>query len=642
MAEPQSFKEKMKLNALDKTFPWKGKEKEYNSVLLERVTQAKNQRRQSLRRFDDLTFDQDYVANEDAINAYLRPKKNDDEVRVVTGTTEKKVEVVVNELLSYNFQHEVFAFDKQDLEVQELGDDMGDMVTRTNEMEQDEDLRVDALFELIGQRAVFVEEYLEEKMTNNMLIKRCKKRLYSGLQVFLGDINLPFYRFNEQPYIVIYDKMNYWTAKSLFGHNKNFDYVMPGMDMENDWYGGDFNWRLANLSNMQVEIIKYQSAFDNELQWWINGVPMEEFGTKLPWEHEGYNMVMSVAKRTSSNLAYGRPLTSSLKYLQGLKDETIRNLIRKFRQAVNPPKGVSSTGKIYSKDILEAGKITYGIGKDVMHNLVDHNGLTNGDTAMLEIINQIADEFASSSAQNQGIKELSNPTATQIIEQKKAAVKMLGLIVYGWTRVIKQLTMLRIYNLIENFTEPEGKEYDAVSQVMSDVYAKFTLKNATLSSEKEGNKIIQFNDRSLTPDEEDGLLEFEQQQEQLGNPTEVKFVNAKILRTVPITWYVVVTPKPKEDSALHQLMFADKFKQGSELSVAIGEPLNPSKWKQEYESTWRMKDAFAKPMNMPMQIDPETGQPMQPEGMGDMGRQAAAGSRAGARKPSMTAMLNAN
>ena len=635
----EAFKAQLKLNRGEHiTYPWKGNEKEQNSTLLDRVTRAKNLRRQSVRHFDNLSFDQDYLANEDAINAYLRPKKNDDEVRVVTGTTEKKVEVIVNELLSYNFQHEVFAFDKEDLEIQELGDDMGDMVTRTNEIEQDEDLRTDALFELIGQRALFIEEYLEEKETNGTIIKRCKKRLLSGLQVFLGDINLPHYRFNEQPYIVKYDKMNYWTAKSLYGHKENFKYVMPGMYMDEDWFGGDFNWRLANLTDMEVEICKYESAFDNELQWWINGVPMEDFGTKLPWEHEGYNTVMSVAKRISSNLAYGRCVVASLKYLQGFKDETIRNLIRKFRQAVNPPKTVVGTGKIYSKDIFQSGKITYGVPKDAFSDLVTHQGITNGDTAMLEIIEKIADEFASSGSQQQGIEGTANITATQIIEQKKAAVKMLGLIVYGWTRTVKQLTMLRIYNLIENFTEPEGKSVDPVSKNISDVYAKFTLKNAILSNEKEGNKVIHFNDRQLSEEEEDKLLEYEQEQDEAGKPTQIKFVNAKLLRQVPINWYVIVTPKPREDSALHQLLFADKFAQGAELSAVIGEPLNAAKWKQEYESTWKMKDAFTKPQ--PTQIGPD-GMPIQPSGMGDMGNQAVAGTKAGAKKPSMTAMLNA-
>lgn len=200
--------------------------------------------------------------------------------------------------------------------------------------------------------------------------------------------------------------------------------------------------------------------------------------------------------------------------------------------------------------------------------------------------------------------------------------------------------MLRIYNLIENFTEPEGKAYDAVSQKVSDVYAKFTLKNAILSNEKEGNKVIQFNDRSLTEEEEDSLAEFEQQQEQLGKPVEIKFINAKVLRNIFVNWYVVVTPKAKEDSALHQLMFADKFKQGVELANAIQEPLNGSKWKQEYESTWKMKDAFARPMGLPMQIDPMTGQPMQPQGMGELGSEMTSGIRQPAKRPGIKEMMN--
>lgn len=629
--ESPSFKEKLKLANHNQSYPWRGNEKEQNAVLLAKIENAKTQRRQPFRRFDNLDFETDYQANEDAITAFLRPKKNDDEVRVNTGTTEKKGEVIINEISSYNFQPEIFAFDRENLEIQELGDDTADLVRKTNEMENDEDKLLDGLFEFIGQRAVFFEEYVEEKILNNRLIKQCKKRMLSALQVFLGDLTLPSYRFQEQPYIVKYDKLNYWTAKMYFGHLPNWKYVYPGEQMQEDWYGGDFNYRLGRLDDMEIETMKYESAVDREYQLWINGVPMYKFGTKLPWEHEGYNTVMGIVKRLAANLAYGRPVVASLKYLQGLKDEIVRNLIRKFRQAVDPPKAVAGTGKIYSKDIFEAGKLTYGIAPNTMSNLVDHQGITQSDVEMLEIINRIADEFASSSAIQQGIQEQRRETATAIIEQRKHAVKMLGLIVINWTRVIRDLTFLRTYNLFENFSKPTGKDIDPLTQEIKDVYERFTIKNTSLSNERLGTKVINFTDRSLTEQEEDSLYEFEKQQAEQGNNLEIKFVNVKLLQQVKAQWHVVVVPKPKEDSALHQMMFAEKFQQGAQVSQAIGEALNPGKWKQEYEQTWKVKDAFA----------PAPPLGLQPQGMGEMGTEAVAGTKAMAKKPNMTAMLNA-
>lgn len=633
--ESQAFREKLKLAAKEKRYQWKGNEQEQDGVLKARIDNAKSQRRQVLRRFDNLDFETDYRANEDAITAYLRPKKNDDEVRVNTGTTEKKVEIIINEMLGYNFQPEIFAFDKNDLEIQELGESTANLVTRTNEMENDEDLKTDALFEFVGQRAVFLEEYLEEKMVGKRLKRMCKKRLLSGLQVFLGDITLPHYRFQEQPFIVKYDKSNYWTAKMFYGHLKNWEFVMPGENIQDDWFGGDFNYRLARLDSMEVEIIRYESAVDREMQLWINGVPMYDFGTELPWKHDGYNIVMGTVKRLSSNLAYGKPITASLKYLQGFKDETVRNLIRKFRQGINPPKGVASTGKIYSKDIFEAGKVTYGIPKDAMHTLVDHNGLTQSDVAMLEMVNNIADEFASSSAIRQGIEPAQKETATAIIEQRRQAAKMLGLVVVNWVRLLRDLTFLRIYNIFENLVEPEGKELDQLTQEIKNVYQQFTQKDAQLSSGKIGTRVINFTDRNLNEDEEDQLLEMERMNEEKGTPVEMKFLNVKLLQNIQVIWRVIITPKEREDSALRQLMFADKFAQATELSVAIQEPLNPGKWKQEYEQTWKMKDAFA-PQPMMPQVPG-----MMPQGMGEMGAQMAAGSKAEAKKPSMQAMLQA-
>lgn len=636
--ESQAYKDKEQLLDI-RSFPWKGKDKEYDAILKQRINVAKNLRRQTFRRFDELTYEDDYVANEDAVTAYLRPKKNDDEVRVNTATTEKKVEIIINEILSYNFQPEIHAFDKEEMEINELGDAMEDMVLRTNQLEEDDDVNLDILTEFISQRAVFIEEYLEEREDNGVKIKRCRKRLLSGLQVFLGDPRLPYYRFNEQPYICKYYKMNYWTAKMLYGHLTNFKFVNPGQGLQSDWYGGEFNWRLGRLDNMEVEMIVYESAQNREYQWWLNAVPMEQFGTELPWKHEGYNTVMGIVKRLSPNLSYGRCVTASLKYLQGFKDETVRNLIKKFRQAIDPPKGVAGQGKIYSKDIFESGKITYGISPNTFSNLVDHQGLTQSDVQMLDIIEKIGNEFSSSSAATQGIPEGKKQTATAIIEQRKQAVKMLGLVVFGWTRVLREATRLRIYNLIENFTEPNGKDRDPITNKITDVYHRFTLKNAELSSGDKGNKIIQFTNKNLTPQEEDNLLAHEQEQAKNNKPTEIQYVNGKLLQKLWVNWQIIITPKEKEDSALHKVMFADKLKQAAELGQLIGKQLNGDKWEQEYQLTWKVKDAFAQAQPMMPGQEAQPGQ--QPSGMGDMGQQMTTGLKASVRKPSVSKLAMA-
>ena len=110
--------------------------------------------------FDGMSYTQDYIANRRAKNSYLRPKKNDGEVRVVGGTTEKKIEVIANELLRINLQPEIRAFDEFDNELYEFGEDMTSLIKRTTQIEKDDAFWQAFIDELISQSAVFIQEYI--------------------------------------------------------------------------------------------------------------------------------------------------------------------------------------------------------------------------------------------------------------------------------------------------------------------------------------------------------------------------------------------------------------------------------------------------------------------------------------------------
>ena len=137
-----------------------------HTIAMQRAKKAKQQRDKRREEFDELTYEEDYYANKQAANAYLRPKINDDEVRIVTGTTEKKLEVLSNEVMALNLQPEAVAYDSDDNEIRDLGQDMMDVVKRTNDMEKDEDFWQDFLQELLRQRMAFAMEATLEVNVN--------------------------------------------------------------------------------------------------------------------------------------------------------------------------------------------------------------------------------------------------------------------------------------------------------------------------------------------------------------------------------------------------------------------------------------------------------------------------------------------
>src|SRR3990167_10135123 len=157
------------------------------SLICERIIQARNQREQPRDEFDSMSYEQAYLSNKRAAMSYLVPKKNDDEVRINTGTTEKKIELTLNELLSLNLEGEVRTFDKDDNLLQDVSEIFTDLVKRTEQIERSKDKDIFIYQELLTQPSVFVEElWIKEKVSNSSKKgfrerHRCDRRLIQGV-----------------------------------------------------------------------------------------------------------------------------------------------------------------------------------------------------------------------------------------------------------------------------------------------------------------------------------------------------------------------------------------------------------------------------------------------------------------------------
>lgn len=591
-------------------------DQEAMNYYVERLTNARDQRNQPRREFDDMDFQQDYAFNQLASHSYLRRKYNDDDVRVNSGTAEKKIELVLNELLAMNLQPEVRAYDEDDLEVVDLGEDMGDVIKRTNEMERDEDLYEDAFLELLTQRSVFIEECYSSMPTLAMRTgkpgkfrddKYLNKHLLTGLQVFLGDVTIPAYRFNEQPWICVYDRLLYEEAEVIYGDIDNWKYVKPGMPM-NDAYGMWFKYRLGVLENREVEIIRYFSQ--GEYQVIINGVMMYKPGTKPYWNHGGYPISMCVLKSMSRFFAYGKPLIASAKFLQGLSDETLRNLIRKMRQAIEPPLGVT-TGKVYSKDIWSPGAVTQGLPNNSFARLIDHQGVTTSEFQMMQLITTKIDEFvgANNAAQEPGA---GTPTATQIIEQQKQALKLLGLAVLAAMRMKRDMTYLRLWSLNQYYFEPVGKSTDPLTRKLKPKFRSFTVGDSDLGDGETGTKIIQF--ANASPSEAELQVQMDTEDDLTKGGKNVRFhtIDVAKLKNIPLTWYVSVTSQERNSGSLDKVLFQDQLAQGAQVMQLAGARFNKNKLLDTYERTWKAKGLFERDAPAPM---PQPGMEQQPGGM---------------------------
>lgn len=614
---------------------------------LDRIENAKQQRHIASEFFDDMSYEEDYEYNRQAANSYLRKKNNDAEVRVNTGTTEKKLEVLANKLIAMNLQHEIRAFDEDDLEVESLGQDFSDLVSRTNEIEKDDDMWIEAIYELLTQRAVFVEELFDERtvydkrrvdriLTNNAkpfkfdrvkyTTQMARKRVVSGLQIFLGDILMPSYLFQFQPYIVKYCRMSYDEARTIFGSFANWNRVKTDNmheDMQAEQDSTEVPYRFGIIGKNDVEVIYVMSYPEDDYQVMIDGQMMFAPGEPLPWEYPGYNMTMTTLKPMSRTFAYGKPPVASAKTLQALDNETIRMMIFKFRQSLKPPMAMNGAKKVYSRDIWDPGSVTYGLRKENFEKLIDHDGITNSEFSMYDLINKKIEEFIGVSDTAQGIDPAARTTATQILQQQKAALENVGLAVGAVMRLKRDLTYLRLFNILENYTKSVKMVMNPFSKKIEDVFRRFTVFDSNFDDGKSGKKIVQFMNRDLQLQEEDSIMQKEMEQETLGNQVRIRTINVKKLREIPLTWYVVINSQERKGSALDKVMFQDQLNQAMVIQKASGgeKQINWDEQTNRFERTWGTTKMFKKVA--PSQInggapgDPNAQDQMDPQQMMD-------------------------
>lgn len=599
------------------------------SFYIDRVKKAKEKRDNLLEEFDDQNYEDDYIANRRALISYLRRKKNDDDVRVNTGVAEKGIEKTAIEILSLNLQPEIRAFDTQDREIERLGDDFADIIKRTNEMESYDDKRLDIVLELLGQRIVVVEEVWVDKKTRGKRIKRCEKRLRPGLGVFFGDPAKPAYLLKEQPYIVIVERMDYFQAKLTFGEWDNWKFVKPGMLDISQTANNSLEYRMSNLGKNEVEVIYYYSYPDDEYQVIINGVLMCELGTKLPWRYEGYNLSVVVVKPIPGCI-YGKPPISSAKTLQSLSNETIRNVVRYWRQFIEPPIGTRA-GKIWTRDVWSPGKMTQGMtDKDFTILNPNNHGLGSGEIAMMDLVDRKTNEFLGSSAlMPTGKKQ----TATEILQRQKEAVKMLGLSVIALKSLERQMSFLRIYNGLENLTKPRGRKSDGDD--IGNIYNSFTINNATLEDGKTGTKHIMFTDKSYNEDQMSEVFQEENKKASQGINIRYKFINVKKLDEIVANWYITIIAKEQDSSELDKVIFQEKLNQAANIMQVTQRPLNADKVIEDFERTNKVKGWFGQ------QSKPEMINPQKMKGTTGLGQGIMAGAMAGeAEKPSLNSLLS--
>lgn len=584
---------------------------QYQSFLDQRLTRAQELRDRSWSEFTNKTYLKYYEENEKLANTYIEAKKNDDDVKISSGTIEAKLNVLLSHIDNQNLTPEVLAFDKEDKPLRDLGTAFTDIMERLAEHDGgadggDTEKRMLRQKELVKQGTVFIQDkWCTKRQAKKVLNKKYDgtfnfsawdtvwKKTYEGPDrvllygpnVYLGDITV--FSMEEQPYAFTVETMTFDVAKTLFGTFGNWTHVHKGMPPTpatidtgaRTIYDGKF--RLTQLTENQVEVIKYQDPIRDEFQIQINGIMMLPIGFPLSVVSPGgqINIAKQILYPINPQFAYGKSFVSSgdVYELSKVIDEMLKLFVLKTRKSITPPY-INTSGKIISKRVLSPGTISQGIPPNSLQPIgTESQGVTAGEYQIYQELLHNVDRSTIGPA-FQGQQSAPGTTATEILATQRQAKLSLGIIISACTMLEQKLAYLRLPIIVANYFEPIGEIMgeDGVSKKQY----KAVSRQTTIENAGNGTRMIIPTDGPLPNSAVVRAMEIQDEKE-TGYPSQRIYLSPKNLRNIEITWKCVVVSKEKESSATEKLMFRETLNDAMAL-IKLGSKPNASGLEGEF------------------------------------------------------------
>lgn len=603
-------------------------EEEYLKGLRKRMEEARSMRDQEHDEFDGMDYITNYQLNERFANTYIAPKRNKEDTNFQSGTVRQKLFALLSALVNLNLSGDISAFDSEGLEVQALGDAMEDVILKTNELDNDDEKKYLRQYELLKHGTVFVEELWDKRKCKYKKLKkkfdgkvkgvdwtervkdafaRPTRNIIPGLNVYRGDITK--YDISEDPFCFTVDDKPYEEAKTIFGHWERWKNVpkkrqsFDGVQQDSPY---NLNWRVIELQENRVEIVRYQDKWNNEFAVLLNGVLMTPVGLPLPWGYDEYNIAQQNLEPIHSKFAYGKSVVSRIRNKVALLDELLRLSVLKTQKSFMPPY-LNISGRILSNRVFMPGKISHGIPPNTLVPINDKEsqGMTQAEMAMVKEI-QESINADSVSPTFQGQQASGSPTATEIIELQRQAKMILGLTVFAATMLEWKLEWLRLKNLLANWFQPEDDVVDKARGVLKGKYRQVSV-DRPIEGEGMGRRMVIPSKEIPSPyaimQAEDSLSE------EQGKPVRLIFVDPDEVCSSKLVWQIVVRPKERKTSEVSKLLFRAFMQDIIPLAP------NLQYLQEKAASVWEEdpRKLFAPNQQQPMpQPEEASGQPLSP------------------------------
>lgn len=576
-------------------------ELEYRAQLIQKLESARDMRDTAHTEFDGQTYKEYYISNVKAANAYIPPKTNEQDVRVTSGTTLEKKGTLLTALLNYNFEPDIEAFDDEDRLVHELGEIQEDLVKKSRKIECPEysEKRLFIYDELLNQGSVtvedtFVEYHIPDRdvgqnpdFTNlkslkwaerlDKIYRYCDTNLLTGLNVYFGNFREPFIQ--KQPFVFTRRLLSRPEAQAIYGDWERWKNV-PEAKTDTLWDNNDSlpynNWSLEEYTKAFTEEIKFQDKWSNNYMVMLNGVMMFPVAkdekkryltmplSSLNGECE-YNLAHAVLNRIP-NCAYGKSIPSKTKVDQAIFDEMLKMVVLKTRKSYMPPMSNRSK-KTLSKKIFDPGYITNDIRPEDLQEIGRNDGVTMAEFNAISFIRGIIDSKSVSPIM-EGMAPETQATARQIIEQKQQSLMKIGLSVLAVISLERQLSWLRIKNIMRHWTEAVDERAVKIKDALQTIskYRSVSVDSAFEDGEK-GIREIRFSED--LPESGQIFAEEKLRKDLTGKNYRINYLNPKLYKNLNYRFYIEIVPTEKSTSDLKAAMFDDFVRSALALGSAF-------------------------------------------------------------------------
>lgn len=544
------------------------------SRILEELNHSAEQRRRSYVEFDDMTYDQWYLANKLAGSGYIKPRVNKTDIATTTGITREKGNTIVTALLRYNFDYSIESFDDSNLPDLDVSNGLEACVKKSRELEKPnyESKRADVYAEFVTQGNAFILETWveEERITKEINSKKlslhdlksikwvtktpriekyCNSIMIPGINVFLGDMRQKY--MVNQPYYSIRREISYAQAEAEYGNWERFKNVprdktitINGSNIDTHYWVMD-----GNTTKNKVEEIRYYNPYKNIHQRFLNGVMMLPIGFPMEFDLgvNEPNLIKADGESMGANFAYCRGISAKNKFNQQVVDEFFRLILLKFRKSSNPPLA-NNTGKTLNDSINMPGTI-HKIDGEKIQPIGVSNSLTDAEYRIFEMVKEVINQ-SSVSPIFEGNAVRGEQTATEISQLKSQSLMKLGMIIVGVILMEEAMVTLRIYNILQHWTEEVDK---SIEGTRGELLTKRIVTDGQFSDGQSGKHMVEFMKGDLpTPEQvqsEEDILS-----KKHGIIVRKTILSVDDVNTIKYKFYVKSVPTDKDTSDLKNMM----------------------------------------------------------------------------------------